>query len=140
MSAEDYGISSAHVTFNGEEEWKSLSDLGFLQRAGIQYHWENPGYSSFDDFLSYLKQSKRKNIKQVGAKPPSSTDPLGSLLSKQAQGANWHFCFGSTMLRSQERKAVASSGLKVRRLTGNDLKPSHWNQFYEFYRNTTGQL
>ena len=67
MSAEDYGISSAHVTFNGEEEWKSLSDLGFLQRAGIQYHWENPGYSSFDDFLSYLKQSKRKNIKQVGA-------------------------------------------------------------------------
>ena len=67
MCAEDYGISSAHVTFNGEEEWKRLSDMGFLQRAGIQYHWENPGYSSFDDFLSNLKQSKRKNIKQVGA-------------------------------------------------------------------------
>ena len=86
MSAEDYGISSAHVTFNGEEEWKSLSDLGFLQRAGIQYHWENPGYSSFDDFLSYLKQSKRKNIKQVGAKPSSSTDPLGSLPSETSTG------------------------------------------------------
>ena len=36
----------------------------------------------------------------------------------------------------QERKSVASSGLKVRRLSGDDLKPVHWDQFYRFYLNT----
>lgn len=30
-----------------------------------RYHWENRGYKTFDDFLSDLKQSKRKSIRQV---------------------------------------------------------------------------
>ncbi len=31
-----------------------------------QFHWDNPGYGSFEDFLSDLRQSKRKSIRQVG--------------------------------------------------------------------------
>ena len=38
----------------------------------------------------------------------------------------------------QERKGVAQQGLKLRRLSGDDLKPHHWDSFYTFYRNTTG--
>jgi len=62
--ADASGVSSLHVTFNTAEEWEVLGDLGFLQRTGIQFHWENPGYSNFEDFLSTLKQSKRKSIRQ----------------------------------------------------------------------------
>lgn len=40
-----------------------------MQRTGIQYHWENPGYSTFEDFLSALKQPKRKNIRQATILP-----------------------------------------------------------------------
>ena len=65
LDAESYKISGTHITFNQEAEWSQLSSLGFLQRSGIQYHWENPGFSSFDDFLGTLKQPKRKNIRQV---------------------------------------------------------------------------
>lgn len=38
----------------------------------------------------------------------------------------------------QERKSVASAGLRLRRLSGNDIKPKHWDAFYECYCNTTG--
>ena len=29
-----------------------------------QFHWHNPGYQNFDDFLSQLKSKKRNNIKR----------------------------------------------------------------------------
>lgn len=39
----------------------------------------------------------------------------------------------------KERQQVAEHGLTMRRLTGDDLKPAHWDRFYEFYLNTTGR-
>lgn len=63
--AGELGVSSLHVTFPTGEEWAALGSLGFQQRRGIQYHWENRGYGTFDDFLGDLKQRKRKNIRQV---------------------------------------------------------------------------
>lgn len=62
-------MSSLHVTFPTGEEWATLGSLGFQQRRGIQYHWSNRGYATFDDFLADLKQRKRKNIRQVRARP-----------------------------------------------------------------------
>ena len=37
---------------------------GWLIREGVQYHWFNRGYSSFDDFLATLRHSKRKSIRK----------------------------------------------------------------------------
>lgn len=69
LHAGELGVSSLHVTFPTGEEWAALGSLGFQQRRGIQYHWENKpgGYDSFDDFLADLKQRKRKSIRQVRA-------------------------------------------------------------------------
>lgn len=33
----------------------------------------------------------------------------------------------------RERREVAESGLTIRRLTGRDLEPRHWEAFYDFY-------
>ncbi len=38
----------------------------------------------------------------------------------------------------QERKSVANAGLTVKKLTGDDIKPEHWEAFYQGYINTTG--
>src|SRR5258707_8240983 len=56
--------SSAHVTFASEAEWRLLGEGGFLQRTDQQFHWENPGYATFDDFLAALAARKRKAIKR----------------------------------------------------------------------------
>jgi predicted N-acyltransferase len=57
-------LSSAHVTFLTELEWRMLGARGFLQRNDQQFHWENLGYASFDDFLARLSSRKRKTIRR----------------------------------------------------------------------------
>jgi predicted N-acyltransferase len=58
------GLSSAHVTFLTESEWRLLGARGFLQRTDQQFHWENAGYATFEDFLSALASRKRKAIRR----------------------------------------------------------------------------
>ena len=62
--ARRHDVSSLHVTFPEEAEWEALGAAGFLQRIGLQYHWQNRGYDSFDDFLGDLVSRKRKAIKR----------------------------------------------------------------------------
>lgn len=56
--------SSVHITFLPETEWDFLGERGFLKRTDQQFHWENSGYATFDDFLSALNARKRKTIKR----------------------------------------------------------------------------
>jgi len=58
------GLSSAHITFLTEEEAKLAEARSWLRRDGLQYHWFNRGYSSFEDFLSRLASRKRKAIRK----------------------------------------------------------------------------
>ena len=48
---------------------------------------------------------------------------------------------GFPLLKSktmQERRALAKEGLQIRRLSGADIRPHHWDAFYDFYINTSG--
>lgn len=113
--AVELGVSSLHVTFPTEAEYRQLGgEHGYLQRLGIQYHWFNrcadPGggrYTSFDggdegSFLAALRQSRRKSIRQ-------------------------------------ERKKAAASGLRIVRLAGDDVKSRHWESFFSCYLNTASR-
>ncbi|HKS63548.1 MAG TPA: peptidogalycan biosysnthesis protein, partial [Xanthobacteraceae bacterium] len=59
--------SSVHVTFAPEAEWELLGAHGFLKRNDQQFHWENGGYATFDDFLAALAARKRKAIRRERA-------------------------------------------------------------------------
>jgi len=61
------GTSSVHVTFPTAPEWELLGARGFLKRTHQQFHWENAGYGSFDDFLAALASRKRKTIRRERA-------------------------------------------------------------------------
>jgi uncharacterized protein len=56
--------SSAHITFMTQAEWNLAGKRGFLLRNDQQFHWENGGFSCFDDFLAALASRKRKVIKR----------------------------------------------------------------------------
>ncbi len=58
------GVSSAHVTFAPQEEADLLEASGFLHRNDQQFHFLNPGYGSYDDFLAGLASRKRKTLKR----------------------------------------------------------------------------
>lgn len=57
-------LSSTHVTFLTKPEWEALGARGYLQRTDQQFHWENAGYGSFDEFLAALNARKRKTIRR----------------------------------------------------------------------------
>jgi predicted N-acyltransferase len=59
--------SSVHVTFAPQDEARLLGEYGFLQRNDQQFHWENGGYASFEDFLGALAARKRKAIRRERA-------------------------------------------------------------------------
>ena len=94
------GLSSLHVTFcTGEEAEALAGHEGTLHRVTQQYHWENPGYRSFDDFLAQLSSRKRKMIRK-------------------------------------ERETARAHGLTIRTLTGDALRPEHWEAMWAFYQDT----
>ena len=64
QACRELGLSSVHVTFCTEPEWQALGQGGWLQRLGMQFHWENEGYASFEDFLGVLASRKRKVLRR----------------------------------------------------------------------------
>lgn len=64
QAARELRCSSVHATFCTEEEWQEFGRAGWLQRLGTQFHWDNAGYGSFDDFLAALSSRKRKAIRR----------------------------------------------------------------------------
>jgi len=60
-------ISSAHATFIDDAGAAEAELRGWLIRHGLQYHWFNRGYASFDDFLAALSSRKRKSIRKERA-------------------------------------------------------------------------
>jgi uncharacterized protein len=53
-----------HVTFPEQGDAAALTEAGFLQRIGQQFHWTNDGYRDFDDYLAALNSRKRKAVKK----------------------------------------------------------------------------
>ncbi|WP_027210232.1 GNAT family N-acetyltransferase [Burkholderia sp. WSM2232] len=62
--AKQLDVSSIHVLFSHEDDLEALTDAGFMLREGVQFHWENFGYKTFDEFLSKMSHDKRKKVKQ----------------------------------------------------------------------------
>jgi len=56
------GCSSLHFLFIPAEEREIYEAAGLLLRHSFQFHWQNQGYSSFEDFLSRLRSKRRKEI------------------------------------------------------------------------------
>jgi len=87
--ARRYGVSSLHVTFPTREEWDHLGAAGFLLRKGLQYHWENRGYGSFDDFLAALSSRKRKAIRKERRRVAESGLTLRTLTGEDIAPRHW---------------------------------------------------
>jgi predicted N-acyltransferase len=81
-------MSSAHVTFVDESDAGEAESRGWLLRHGIQYHWFNCGYSSFEDFLGALSSRKRKAIRKERAGAREGLE-FRSLRGAEIRRADW---------------------------------------------------
>jgi predicted N-acyltransferase len=62
--AADNKISSVHVNFCLADEREALEQVGFFPRMGIQYHWQNRNFNSFDDYLNSFRSDRRNKVKR----------------------------------------------------------------------------
>lgn len=63
-AADELGASSVHLLFLTEAERREAVALGLRPRLSLQFHWENEGYATFDDYLARFRAEKRKQVKK----------------------------------------------------------------------------
>jgi uncharacterized protein len=85
--------SSLHITFLTEEEWQAAGRCGYLLRTGQQFHWENRGYDSFDQFLGELSSAKRKTLRKERASVREAGVTFDWLTGSEITEAHWDLFF-----------------------------------------------
>ncbi len=91
--AERNGISGVHITFLSEAEWRRLGTRGFLQRTDQQFHWNNAGYSTFDDYLASLASRKRKAMRKEREQALAAGLTVAWLRGSEITEADWDTFF-----------------------------------------------
>ncbi len=87
------GASSLHVTFPTEGEFALMGEAGLLQRTGMQFHWLNEGYGSFDDFLASLASRKRKQIRKERRAVEDAGLSITTLSGDEIEERHWDAFF-----------------------------------------------
>lgn len=64
MIAKETKVSSAHVLFPRQDEARAFAERGWAHRYGVQFHWKNQGFRSYDDFLSAFSSKRRHQLKR----------------------------------------------------------------------------
>jgi uncharacterized protein len=86
-------VSSLHLTFLPEAQWRMLGEMGLLLRIDQQFHWHNRGYRSFDDFLASLTSKKRKNLNRERREVAESGIEIDWLTGNDLREAHWDAFF-----------------------------------------------
>jgi len=93
------GLSSLHVLFAPATQIERLAALGLLVRRGVQFHWRNAGYATFDDFLAALAQPKRKKIRAERRHVAQAGVTVERRVGAAITAADWDFfhrCYRAT--------------------------------------------
>ena len=97
--AKDIGVSSLHCLFLDEDDAAEAKAQGMMLRQDVQFHWQNPGYRDFDEFLSTLSRDKRKRIKQERRWVKEAGIEFKCLTGDNATPQDWSF-FASCYLHT----------------------------------------
>ncbi|MSO69063.1 MAG: N-acetyltransferase [Alphaproteobacteria bacterium] len=91
--ADEAALSSLHLTFLPEADATALKARDLLHRTGLQFHWMNQGYATFDDFLSTLAARKRKQIKRERREALQAGLNVRVLSSRDIEERHWDAFF-----------------------------------------------
>ncbi len=75
------GCFGMHVLFDTAEEVDWLDAHGLFPRLQYQFHWNNDGYDTFEDWLKSFSSDKRNKIRR-GAQGAPGADPRGDRRSQ----------------------------------------------------------
>ncbi|MCA9608483.1 MAG: N-acetyltransferase, partial [Myxococcales bacterium] len=88
-AADELEASSVHLLFLTDEERRQAVELGMRPRLSVQFHWENEGFSTFDDYLAKFRSSKRKQVKKERRAVAESGLDIRLLTGPELGDAEW---------------------------------------------------
>ena len=91
--------SSFHWLFPREGDAAALGGSGLLIRSGCQFHWTNPGYRDFQDYLDALTSKRRKEIRRERRDAASAPVEIEIHDGRTATETHWrayHALYSST--------------------------------------------
>ena len=89
--AQGNDLSSLHITFCTAAEACALDGHnGLMHRVTQQFHWQNQGYASYDDFLAQLSSRKRKMIRRERSLAHSHGLTIRALTGDQIEPQHWN--------------------------------------------------
>lgn len=97
--AKETGVSSLHCLFLNAADARVAQAQAMLLRQDVQFHWHNPGYRDFDDYLASLSRDKRKRIKQERRKVQEAGIEIQCISGQHATPEQWAF-FASCYLHT----------------------------------------
>lgn len=122
--ARETGVSSLHCLFLDDDDVREAQAQGMMLRQDVQFHWQNPGYRDFDEFLATLSRDKRKRIKQERRKVQEAGIELRCVPGSEATMEQWDF-FASCYLHTlQQHNSPHQLNQGFFRLVGTHL-PQH---------------
>ena len=86
--------SSVHWLFMPERQTTALAGGRWLRRSGHQFHWENRGYGSFDDYLAALTAEKRKKVRRERRQVAEAGIRVEVVPGSAAGAAEWAAMYG----------------------------------------------
>jgi predicted N-acyltransferase len=92
-------VSSLHWLFPEPEQARALEASGFLLRTGYQFHWTNPGYRDFQDYLDSLTSKRRKQVRRERREAAAAPVTVEVLRGHEIDDARWeayHGLYAST--------------------------------------------
>ena len=101
--ADRIGVSSLHVTFCTDDEAAAFDAAGWLIRHGRQFHWQNGGYRTFDDFLGALSHSRRKSIRKERREVAAQGLTIDALTGAAIEPRHWDAFFEFYMATSDRK-------------------------------------
>jgi predicted N-acyltransferase len=152
----DYGWADAYERAGGRYYPKLLSAAPFTPVPGrrLMLRAGAPPETRTHLIAAMIELAKRQRISSVHVNFPEQADmealAEAGFLQRLGQQFHWtnegyrDFEDFLVALNSRKRKAVKKErrealapGLEIEVLTGSDLKPRHWDAFYEFYLATS---
>jgi predicted N-acyltransferase len=115
------GFSSMHWLFTTREEGALLNAMGMMERLGVQFHWHNRGYESFEHFLSQLTAKRRKNIRQERRKVSDAGIRFRVLHGSEVSDDEWQLFSRFYANTFEERYSLATLNAGFFREVGRSM-------------------
>lgn len=91
--AQETDCSSVHVLFPPEAEADELEAAGLFRRSTMQYHWRNPGYRDWADFLSRFDSKRRNQLKRERGAAATQGITLRTVRSAELDASHAHLAW-----------------------------------------------